>query len=407
MARTSFLTARIGLRRTSVLVLFMLINAFLWYYLTLNIIAIISKDFNIEQAILLSFHASGVIIGGLTGLLFSKNRYKILLLWTLLGAITPLIPLLISISTLLQFQLLCLAWGFSLGLGMPSCLSYFMENITIENRGRLSGIIFLVSFSCAIPIVGLVHSFGLVVLYSFFGFWRLLGFIPLLILQNKHRKLEFEKDSVYTVPRMHNKVLFLYLVPWFMFNIVDNFEGLLLRDFMNTTFPEYYSLLQLMYLLFLGLFAFLGGFLCDLIGRKPVTILGFTTIGIAYAVISVIPRSLLAWFLFSACYGSSWGFFYTIFITLIWGDLAPKGLGEKYYFVGNSPLFLAIITQMYFANYITHLSETNAFSLAAILLFLAVIPILFVPETLPEKKIKERELKKYIEKAKKVKEKYG
>jgi len=32
---------------------------------------------------------------------------------------------------------------------------------------------------------------------------------------------------------------------------------------------------------------------------------------------------------------------------------------------------------------------------------------MFAPETLPEKKIRERELKKYIEKAKKVKEKYG
>jgi len=37
---------------------------------------------------------------------------------------------------------------------------------------------------------------------------------------------------------------------------------------------------------------------------------------------------------------------------------------------------------------------------------LAVIPLMYAPETLPEKKIRERELKGYIDKAKKVKEKY-
>jgi hypothetical protein len=33
--------------------------------------------------------------------------------------------------------------------------------------------------------------------------------------------------------------------------------------------------------------------------------------------------------------------------------------------------------------------------------------LLYAPETLPEKKIRERELKQYIENAKKVKEKYA
>jgi hypothetical protein len=46
------------------------------------------------------------------------------------------------------------------------------------------------------------------------------------------------------------------------------------------------------------------------------------------------------------------------------------------------------------------------FSVASFFLFLAVIPLMFAPETLPEKTLKERELKQYVEKAKKTKEKY-
>jgi nucleotide-binding universal stress UspA family protein len=41
------------------------------------------------------------------------------------------------------------------------------------------------------------------------------------------------------------------------------------------------------------------------------------------------------------------------------------------------------------------------FSFAAFFLFLAVLPLVYAPETLPEKTMKDRELKKYIEKAQK------
>jgi hypothetical protein len=43
-------------------------------------------------------------------------------------------------------------------------------------------------------------------------------------------------------------------------------------------------------------------------------------------------------------------------------------------------------------------------SARAFFLFLAVLPLMYAPETLSEKKIKDRELKQYIEKAKKARE---
>jgi hypothetical protein len=47
-----------------------------------------------------------------------------------------------------------------------------------------------------------------------------------------------------------------------------------------------------------------------------------------------------------------------------------------------------------------------AFSFASFFLFLAVLPLMYAPETLPQKNIEQRQLKGYIEKAKKVSEKY-
>jgi len=47
-----------------------------------------------------------------------------------------------------------------------------------------------------------------------------------------------------------------------------------------------------------------------------------------------------------------------------------------------------------------------AFSVAAFFLFLAVLPLISAPETLPEKKVELRRLRSFAEEAQKAKEKY-
>ena len=58
------------------------------------------------------------------------------------------------------------------------------------------------------------------------------------------------------------------------------------------------------------------------------------------------------------------------------------------------------------APYVEVISISAAFSLASFFLFLAVLPLMYAPETLPEKKIELRRLRKYVEGARKVKEKH-
>jgi hypothetical protein len=53
------------------------------------------------------------------------------------------------------------------------------------------------------------------------------------------------------------------------------------------------------------------------------------------------------------------------------------------------------------------IKAVTAFSLASFFLFVAVLPLMYAPETLPEKKIKDRELRDYLEKAKRTKDKYA
>ncbi|MCK4434208.1 MFS transporter [Candidatus Bathyarchaeota archaeon] len=157
----------------------------------------------------------------------------------------------------------------------------------------------------------------------------------------------------------------------------------------------------------IGLFALIGGLLSDLVGRKRVVISGFVFLGVGYAVIGILPEILISWYFYAVADGVAWGIFGAIFLMILWGDLANNMKPEKYYAIGSIPYLLSVFLQLIIADYIINIILVyTVFSLASFFLFLAVIPLMYAPETLPEKKIKERELKKYVEKAKKVRKKY-
>lgn len=57
--------------------------------------------------------------------------------------------------------------------------------------------------------------------------------------------------------------------------------------------------------------------------------------------------------------------------------------------------------QLLFSPYLSTIDLTLVFTFTSVFLFLAVLPLIYAPETLPEKLMKDRDLKSYIENAKK------
>jgi hypothetical protein len=97
-----------------------------------------------------------------------------------------------------------------------------------------------------------------------------------------------------------------------------------------------------------------------------------------------------------------------MFVLILWGDLSRSGSREKYYAIGSIPFFLGniipnFLTESFIEN---NIELTFAFSLASFFLFVAVMPLVFAPETLPEKKMELRRLRKFADDAKKIREKY-
>jgi MFS family permease len=194
----------------------------------------------------------------------------------------------------------------------------------------------------------------------------------------------------------------LYFIPWFMFTLVNFIEKPLLEQFFG---PGLFGNYELATTIIASVSAFLGGMFCDLKGRKVAGILGFVLLGIGYAILSLLPEAQLSQILYVVFDGTAWGILYVTFIFIVWGDISENKIPEKYYLLGGMPFLFAGLIEAIVQPFVTVVPISTSFSLASFFLFLAVLPLLYAPETLPEKTMKDRELKNYIEKAQKEAEK--
>ena len=166
---------------------------------------------------------------------------------------------------------------------------------------------------------------------------------------------------------------------------------------------ELYNSYMMAEILITSVSAFLGGVICDFKGRKISGILGFMLLGVGYAFLSLLsgPYPQVSQILWVSCDGVAWGFLYVTFIFVVWGDVSEGRTPEKYYLLGGMPFLLSNLISVLVMPFVKIVPITASFSLASFFLFVAILPLLYAPETLPEKTIKDRELKSYVEKAQK------
>ena len=392
-------------RKNRFIASFLVINALAWLFtisMMLDNLLISLEVTETQNIIIWTVYYVTLTGSGIIGATLSNkvNRIKFLGLWIIFGALISSFPALFINPTVNQMPILAIFLGGSLGIGMPSCLAYFADNTSIEKRGLTSGMIFLFTNLAAIPLFSIVSTNSNIVLsWVILAIWRASGLIVFFLKPKEKIVSETKtKDSFKVI--FSNKSFLLYFVAWFMFMLVDRSEAPMVRFFLND--PTYFMLAPI-----IGSFsAFVACLLADRVGRKRIVITGFVTFGIAYAVIGIVPDLAFSRYFFLAIESVSTGILVATFVLLLWGDLSEFGSREKYYAIGISPFFLTFIIQLFSGTYFMEIPNTSAFSLAAFFLFLAVLPLLYAPETLPEKKMELRRLRKFADDAKKAKEKY-
>jgi MFS family permease len=382
-------------------------NPLVWYYTLLIFLqeSVTKMSLNSSESTLVyCIHFFGLVFSALVGASLTKKieRTHFLTLWMMLGVMLSIALFAIGTPSILSISTLALLFGVFLGVGMPTCMGYYTDCIPVEKRGRVSGIVMLAS-GIGIFAFGDVAISNPLVLGATLAGWRLSSLIIFLMVKSS-KKME-QKNVIPSYKLVISQQSFiLYFIPWFMFSLVNYLSGLLQLNLVGT----YAGILTLFQTVIMGIFAVLGGFLLDSVGRKRIAIAGFVMLGLGASVLGVFPESIFSWYFNAIVDGVAWGFLLVLFIVTIWGDLSHSASSDKYYAIGVLPFFASKFLDVTIGGYIAKLVPPYAlFSFVAFFLFLAVLPLVYAPETLPEKQIKERELKSYIEKAKKAKEKYA
>lgn len=140
----------------------------------------------------------------------------------------------------------------------------------------------------------------------------------------------------------------------------------------------------------------------DLKGRKLVIIGGVVMLGLGYALLSLFPFIPPVQAFYMIVDGIAFGIFTVAFLSVVWGDMSNGERGDKFYALGTIPVPIAIMISLFISPWLATLSLSSTLSIASFFIFLAVIPLFFAPELLPERVLKKRELRKYVEKVKKA-----
>jgi MFS family permease len=385
--------------------IFLVLNSFVWYILTYAVFIAIVNELHLletEKLGLFTTYYVGVTVTAILGSkFFPRARTKSLNLWLFMGAIATFLLTTISLDGMLVDSLLAFFLGASIGIGLPSCLSHFADSTSVENRGFVGGIIWTTVGFTVLIFAFLINMLGQWEAIIALTIWRLLGGIGFRVLNRKHTKLAAQKSPSY-LEVIRKREILLYLFPMVMFSLINFAEAPILERVFGA---EFFAFVQLVEWAFIGVFAIVGGVIADIAGRKRVVITGFVMLGIEYAALTVFSNSPATLYLFLTLDGITWGLLFSVFFMAIWGDLGENHEKEKYYTLGGLPYLIAGFLPILIKPYASAISTTAAFSLASFFLFLAVLPLMYAPETLPEKRIRERELKQYIEKAKRIREK--
>jgi MFS family permease len=386
--------------KTTVFNVFLVANPLVWYYSVL-----IYFQNNVSDSIFWVIHFSALIVSAIVGASLSKkiDRVRLLFFWIIFSTIASFSLLFLDNPNPFITNIVGLLLGIALGLGMPTCMSLFTDFISIENRGRVSGITMLLT-GIGIFAFSVAQINQVLVLVLTLASWRIVSLIFLTSNRSSFRAKEKTKIGSFRQV-LSQKSFLLYFVPWFMFSLVNYLTAPLVSNAGIETDGN----VLLLQTVFMGIFAVLGGFFIDTVGRKRVAIAGFVMLGIGTAVLAVAPNNAVISYFNAASDGIAWGFLLVLFILTLWGDLSNNSQSDKYYAIGVLPFFISMLLERtageYLETLIVDYNEYAFFSFTAFFLFIAVLPLVYAPETLPEKTMKDRDLNSYIEKAKKIAEK--
>lgn len=388
-------------------------SAFIWYYIAFSTLKTLLPQPASPSDTLLIFgvNTGAIVLSGLIGSFVVdkfKKRSFFLYFWIAFGIAISVLPLGLNVANITDLTVVSLIFGLYFGIGMPATMGYHSSFTRFEDRAKIGGLTFLI-IAATYAITSFLIIDNLLLTCLILAAIRIFGLIIFHFIREKEEPNK-EADKVKYRSIISNKSFILYFFPWLMITLINYMTLPILRATTNGANVPFISPLEN---IVIALVAVISGFIADKWGRKRLLIIGFVMLGIGYAAIGFgsAPSStgvpinstnlLLGSIIYTAADGIAWGIFYVLFLFTLWGDLAQNRNSDKFFFLGALPFVSSYLLQLLLSPILKEIAPTLVFTFASVFLFLAMLPLIYAPETLPEKLMKDRDLKSYIENAKK------
>jgi hypothetical protein len=324
-----------------------------------------------------SFNAVIAIALVTTGFFFQKiNKLRTIYACALSSTLAT-VSLIFASPDILKLMLIFLV-GIFLGIGQIAFSTYFWDLTVSEERGRAGGFIGFVAlpfYFINVALAGTLDLTGTVMLGSILS----LGIVMVMELRPRKAALTAKKIEKGFIPE--KRTILLYSIPWVAFSVIN--ATLAWNVSANTTHivsSSFYFFLN--FLQFVGTIvgALSGGIIADLFGRRISLAFSLTLYGISSALVGLFNNDALFSFAYLAN-GLSWGMLLTLYIFVVYGDLANERNCGKMYSIGLAVFYLSMgIT--FFAPILQIPSAVSSLA-SCLLIFLSNLPIILAPELLP------------------------
>ncbi|MCW4029336.1 MAG: hypothetical protein NWE92_06790 [Candidatus Bathyarchaeota archaeon] len=386
----------------------LLASAFIWYLIAFNALkgwleGIDATNLSLatnNTILVFGVNLSAIILSSLLGSFIVdklKGRQRFLFVWLSLGIVLSLAPIAFTALDLNSLVLVSLIFGLYFGIGMPATMGFHSSLVETEDRAKVGGLTFLI-IGVSSALVSLLIFDNFILTCLALALVKVIGLIIFLFMRRQEQPYTGKK-TVHFKTVVGNKSFLLYFFPWLMITLINYMTLPILISNPESNYNFFSSWEYVI----VAITAVISGFIADRWGRKRLTIIGFVMLGIGYAVVGLTSDvyPFIGTIIYTITDGITWGIFNVLFLFTLWGDLAQGNYSDKFYFLGALPFLSSYVIQLFFTPLLSGISLGTIFSFASVFLFIAILPLIYAPETLSEKTMKDRDLKNYIENAQK------
>ena len=334
---------------------------------------------------------------------FIHKFNKVCIIYECSIAISIATLLLLFVSNIILRLIVIFVEGVFFSIGQLVFFTYFWSLTVPEERGRVAGLagFFSLPFSYLIGLMAQTFDFFGTVMLSVIPS---LGILAIKLLRPEKKALLTRKKDEKGY-RPEKRTILLYSVPWILFSLINiTLARNISLHVLQRVPSSLYIFLLVLQMTASGFGALCGGIIADLFGRRLSLGFGLTLYGISSALGGFVENYEMLYFMY-VVNGLNWGILSTLYVLVVWGDLANKESCAKRYSIGLTIFYLAMGVGFLLTHQISQIPLIVNSLVSCALIFLSNVLLFLAPELLSSDFRERIKLKLYMNVVRKIRRK--